>query len=161
MMISTRTCKKRLAILWFTASLILFVLLVLQSVFGKYGAKMEDAWGWFLPTVMPTLSLVIGVLVFDATAAGGTEKEVESFIFRLAFCFSAVYLALVALTVLIQPFTSLSPLELMKRSNLWLGPLQGLVAAVLGAFFVKGERGKAKTTSNTTLKGDAANRRAP
>ena len=91
---------------------------------------------------MPTLSLIIGVLVLDTTSTGGTDKKVELFIYRLAFGLSTFYLVLVALTPLVQPFTGLSPLELMKRSNLWLGPLQGLVAAVLAAFFVKGERGK-------------------
>lgn len=31
--------------------------------------------------------------------------------------------------------------DFMKRSNLWLGPFQGLVSAMLGTFFVKGARG--------------------
>ena len=33
--------------------------------------------------------------------------------------------------------TSFGPLELMKVSNLWLVPLQGLVSAAIGAFFIK------------------------
>ena len=149
-MISTRTCKRRLAILWFVGGLALFLLLVFQSIFGQYVDKVEEAWAWFLPNIMPTLSLIIGVLVLDATAAGGKDKQIERFIFQLAFGLSAVYLALVGLIPLVQPFTDSSPFELMKRSSLWLGPLQGLVLAALGVFFVKGERGgrKAKTTSN-------------
>jgi hypothetical protein len=139
-MISTKTCRTRLATLWFVGSLILLVLLVLQSVFGKYGAKSEEAWAWFLPTLMPTLSLMVGVFVLDATT-GGTDKLVDRFIFRLAFSLSGVYIGLVALVPLVQPFTGVSTLELMKLSNLWLGPLHVLVAAVIGAFFIKGERG--------------------
>jgi hypothetical protein len=143
-MVSLRTCKKRLAILWVVGGLIVFVLLVLQSIFGKYGDKLDEAWAWFLPTVVPTLSLIIGVLVLDATSSKTTDKRIEPLIFNLAFGISAVYLVMVALILLIQPFTEFSPLELMKRSNLWLGPLQGLVAAALGAFFIKGERGEAR-----------------
>ena len=41
-MVSTKTCKRQLATLWFAGSLALFLLLVLQSVFGKYGAKAEE-----------------------------------------------------------------------------------------------------------------------
>jgi Na+/H+-dicarboxylate symporter len=141
-MISTKTCKRKLAALWFTGALILFVLLIIQSIFGKYGTDFEEVWAWFLPTVMPTLSLIIGVLVFDATATGGTDKQIERFMFWLAFAVSAIYLVLVAVTILVQPFTDFKPTELIKRSNLWLGPIQGLVAAVLGAFFVKSERGE-------------------
>lgn len=52
---------------------------------------------------------------------------------------SVFYLLLVAVTILAQPFLQdVSPIELMHRSNLWLGPLQGLTAGVLAAFFRSG-----------------------
>jgi len=140
--ISTKMCRKRLAILWFGFGFVLFIVLVLQSVFGRFGDWVEDAWSWFLPSIMPTLSLIVGVLVLDVTSGRDAEKKVGSFFFWLAFLLSAVYLVLVATTLFLQPFTGVPPLDLMKLSNLWLGPLQGLVAAVLGAFFVKGERGE-------------------
>ena len=41
----------------------------------------------------------------------------------------------VALSILLHPVSSMTPLELMEASNMWLGPLQGLVTAALGAFF--------------------------
>jgi len=143
-MISTKACRNHLAILWFVGGLVLFVLFVFQSIFGKYGAKAEEAWAWFLPTILPTLSLIIGVLVVDAAAAeekDKKDKQIGRFIYRVAFGVSTVYLVLVGIVPLVQPFTSLSPFELMKLSGLWLGPVQGLVAAALGVFFVKGERG--------------------
>jgi len=138
--ISTKMCRRRLAILWF--GFVLFIVLVLQSVFGRFGDWVEDAWSWFLPSIMPTLSLIVGVLVLDVTSGRDAEKKVDSFFFWLAFLLSAVYLVLVATTLFLQPFTGVPLRGLMKLSNLWLGPLQGLVAAALGAFFVKGERGE-------------------
>jgi hypothetical protein len=143
-MISMRTCKKRLAVLWFVGGLLLFLLLVFQSIFGKYGTEVDAAWSWFLPTIMPTLSLMLGVLILDATTTGGTDKLIEQFMFYMAFGLSLVYLVLVGVIPLVQPFTGSSPLDLMNQSSIWLGPLQGLVAAALGAFFVKGERGGRK-----------------
>lgn len=137
--VSTRVSKKRLATVWFVAGFVLFLVLVLQSVLGKFGDRTEEAWAWFLPTLMPTLSLIIGVLVLDASTGPGRDKKVDRFMFRLAFALSAFYLFLVALTLFVQPFTGVPLLVLMQRSNLWLGPFQGLVAAALGAFFVKGE----------------------
>jgi len=142
-MISLKTCKKRLAALWFTMGPIILLFLVVISLLGKkLGNKADEAWGWFLPTVMPTLSLIIGVLVIDAIDPQQTDKKVERFLFWLAFDLSFFYLTIVILTILIQPFTDSTLPDLMKVSNLWLGPIQGLVAAVLGAFFIKGERGK-------------------
>ena len=69
----------------------------------------------------------------------GKKKSADRFVFRLSFALSLTYLVVAALTVLMQPFAAVPPLELMKQSNLWLGPFQGLVAASLGAFFVKTE----------------------
>ena len=119
------------------------LLMICQSLFGAFGeeeANLRDAWGWFLPTLMPTFSLIIGVLVVDlGTGATRAEKQVDRFLYRTAFWLSLGYLVIVALPILIAPFVRRSNLELMQMTHYWLGPLQGLVAAVLGAFFLKGE----------------------
>jgi len=46
--------RARLAVLWLGGSALVLVILVLQSLFGRYGEKVQDAWGWALPTLMPT-----------------------------------------------------------------------------------------------------------
>jgi len=133
-------CKKRLSVVWFIGGGFVFFILLLQTMFGRFGANAIEAWGWFLPTVMPTLSLMLGVLIADAVSKKATTKSVDRFLFRLAFTLSFVYVLVVALTVLLQPLSAFSnPLELMGLSNLWLGPLQGLVAAVIATFFDKAE----------------------
>jgi len=137
--LSVQTCKKRLSALWFLVGAFLFIIVVIQSMLDRYGDRVEDAWKWFLPTIMPTLSLIVGVLVIDIKSSEKVTKMVDGFLFWLAFCLSAIYLVIVALTFFIQPFTTTPLLELMHRSNLWLGPLQGLTSASLGAFFVKAE----------------------
>lgn len=85
-------CKRKLAALWFTGAGVLFFILLLQSIFGRYGDKSSEAWSWFLPTIMPTLSLVIGVLVMDTLGEGIRALEVDAFLFRLTFGISAAYL---------------------------------------------------------------------
>jgi len=141
--ISTKMCKRQLAALWFGASLFLFLVLVIQSSTGHYGDKDEVAWSWFLPTVMPTLSLIAGVLVLDATSGEKDEKKVDRFFFWLTFSVSGFYLIVIAVTVVLQVIPdNITWEDLMNRSGLWLGPLQGLATAFLGAFFIKGERGE-------------------
>ena len=137
MTIPMAICKRKLATLWFLGTGVLFFILLLQAIFGRYGERSSDAWSWFLPTIMPTLSLVIGVLVMDALGKGIRVVVVDAFLFRLTFGISAAYMTAVLLLFLLQPFTSVPPFELMNQSNLWLGPFQGLVAAAMGAFFVK------------------------
>lgn len=78
---SVRTCKKKLACLWVSVGLALFILLVFQSIFGKFGTRVEEAWAWFLPTIMPTLSLIIGVLVLDFSSTRQQDKRIDRFFF--------------------------------------------------------------------------------
>jgi hypothetical protein len=137
MKIPMTKCKRILATLWFTASGILFFVLFLQTIFGRYGEKSLDAWRWFLPTIMPTLSLIIGVFVVDTRGKGVRITKINPFLFKLTLGISSAYLVTVLMLFLLQPFATISPLELMTQSNLWLGPFQGLVAASMGAFFVK------------------------
>lgn len=134
-------CKKGLARVWFSGAGLVFVIVLLQSLFGRYAGHLADAWGWFLPAVMPTLSLMIGVFVADALAGGRPERYVDAFVYRLALGLSLGYFAVVLATLLLQPFTGVAPLELLGTSQLWLAPLQSLVTAVLGAFFVKAGQG--------------------
>lgn len=135
MRISIVRCKKQIGTLWFIGSGLLFSLMFFQTIFGHYGEKADEAWGWLIPNIAPTLSLMLGVLIIDSLSEEAKDETVDRFIFRLSLFMSAVYLSTVALTILVQPFAYLSPLELLKQSNLWLRPFQGLISACIGAFF--------------------------
>ncbi|RWX49698.1 hypothetical protein VT98_10174 [Candidatus Electrothrix communis] len=136
--------QRRLVFIWFTGSGFLLALLLLQTFFGQYGSEAREVWGLMLPTFVPTLFLIIGTLLADATSSADPEASVtvDRFFFRLADFLSIAYLATVVLIILLSPFSKLSQPELIKLSNLWLAPFQGLVTAALGAFFVS----KNKTT---------------
>lgn len=138
--ISIAKCKKRLAIIWFVGAGVLFAIILLQSIFGRYSTKTADAWGWFLPTVMPTLSLMIGVFVTDSLRGPRRERTIDPFVYRLALGLSITYFTVALSTIALQPFAAVTPLELLDMSNLWLGPLQGLVTGAIGVFFVKAEQ---------------------
>ena len=143
-------CKRNLAILWFLSSGLLFFIIFLQTIFGKYQDHESEVWSWTLQTFMPTISLIISVFIVDAFRTSKEEKQVDSFFYRLAFALSLCYLILAILTILLQPFATtfgnVTPLELIKKSGLWLGPLQGLVGASLGVFFLKSAHDDKKNT---------------
>ena len=142
MKISMYNCKKQLTTIWFTGSVILSFILLFQTFLRHYGDKANEAWSWFLPTVMPTLSLTVGVWVKDALGKVEKKEKVDRFVFRLSYIISILYLIVVALTILLQPLVSSSPqdyIRLMNQSNFLLGPFQGLVVALIGVFFIKRE----------------------
>ena len=142
MPISMSKCKNRLATIWFVGAGLVFALMLLQTLLGHYESAVSKAWGWALPTVMPTLSLIIGVLVVDLGGNAAKNVRVDSFVFKLAASLSIVYLCSVLLTMLLQPLSPKSPSDALHLSNVWLGPFQGLVAAAIGAFFTRKGKGE-------------------
>jgi len=120
---------------WFIGSGVSFGILVVQSIFGKYGENVDAAWSWFIPTVVPTLSLMIGVM--GAAAIGSRDRrKVKINFFEIALWVSITYLVVLVGTIVLEPFSPMEALTLMKMSNYWLGPIQGLAVGAIAVVFV-------------------------
>jgi hypothetical protein len=123
-------------VLWLVWSASLALVVLVQTVLGRYGDRASEAWQWLLPTITPITFLITGVVAADAFDPRPDPRMADAFAFRLAQGLSVFYLAGATITILASPFSPLPPLKLMQMSNLWLGPLQGIVAASIGVFFV-------------------------
>jgi hypothetical protein len=137
--LSLDAVRARLSAVWLVGTGIVFVLLVVQSLLGRYEDKTQEAWGWLLPTIMPTLGLIVTVLGYTALDPIFSQAVVRRSFFRVAIWLSVMYLLLILLTIGVQPFVARdanAAVELMRTSQLWLGPFQGLVASALGVLFV-------------------------
>jgi hypothetical protein len=132
--VAVAKCQQRLATLWLIAAGAIVLLVVAQSIGGIYGGRVGEAWSWLLPLVSPLLLLIVGAVVAEAKRPQSTAT-VDRFAYRMSLGLSAFYLVLVPATILLQPFSGRTPLEMLDLSNLWLGPLQGFVAMALGVFF--------------------------
>uniref|UniRef100_UPI004056D780 hypothetical protein n=1 Tax=Candidatus Electrothrix sp. TaxID=2170559 RepID=UPI004056D780 len=138
MRIPVADTQKRLTGIWFSGSVFLFTLLVLQTILGKYGSEARQAWILILLTFTPTLFLLLGALIAEASSPAEADAviTVDRFFFRLSDFLSMSYLSTVSLTILFSPFVPLSQLEFLQLSYLWLIPFQGVVMAALGAFLI-------------------------
>lgn len=135
--IRLETARRGLALVWLFLGLGILVLVVLQSLLGVYQDRVGDVWDWFLPTIMPTLSLVVAFLASVATASFSGALVRKSF-FYIAALLSALYLLLLVTSIVTLPFSAATldvKIESLRASNRWLGPFQGVVAAALGVFF--------------------------
>jgi hypothetical protein len=153
--VSMRAAKRQLAVIWLVGAGLLFLILIGQTIGGVYGGGVQRAWGWLLPSIMPTLSLIVGVIVSDAQQTGKADPQVDPFLVSVARWFSGGYVALLLATILSQPFASTTPLESLQTSQLWLGPLQGLVSALMGALFVKQDKSGEDRKPDAPKPGDA------
>ncbi len=142
-LVSLDVVRERLAWVWLVGAGSILTLLVVQSLLHVYGDLTQEAWGWFLPTMMPTLGMIITVLTYTALDPISSGSVVRRAFIQIAVSLSVIYLVLVLLTIVIQPFAALNAADrvgLMRTSNLWLGPVQGLVASALGVLFVSKQK---------------------
>lgn len=136
--LTQRAAQRRLALLWFSGFGLLFLVMAIQVVAGRYAeGDTSRVVGWFFPTTIPVSTLMVGVLVAQALSGAGEERAADVFVYRLALTMLAVYLVLVGLTIVYATVFSVRPLPVYERSNYVLGPAQGLVTATLGAFFAR------------------------
>lgn len=148
-MVPLELVRTRVSQVWLISSALLFAWMIVQSVNGTYedtddaGKALsftKDAWSWLIPLLTPTLGLIFATFVATWNAPPLTDTVRQSY-FRAAFWLSMLYLAAVAVIMLAQPFHIRKGPEdaiaLMRMSGFWMGPLQGLLASLVGVMFVK------------------------
>jgi hypothetical protein len=147
--------RAALLTIWMSGGGLVLFILMLQSMFGRYGTQLQSVWSWFIPTVVPSISLMLGVLGATALVARSSEpKSVRVFFFQVSRYLSVFYLSILLLTVAVEPFTRVSAVDLYTMSNYWLGPVQGLVVAALGVLFVSKEDHPADPAGAPPASGD-------
>jgi hypothetical protein len=62
-----KRCQRRIVLTWAVGVLPASAILMAQALWNTYGEKTVGVIEWFLPSVMPTLLLVIGVVARIAT----------------------------------------------------------------------------------------------
>ena len=127
----------KLARLWLVMGGGFLLLLIVQSIMGKYDQKVQRVWSWALPSIMPTLSLIVTILGMNAFHnEEEPASEIRQPFYRAVFWVSVIYLSILIGTVLVEPFTPYESLELLNLSNFWLAPLQAFVASAIAVIFL-------------------------
>ena len=128
--------KLILTVLWWVWGLSLFALLAMISYQPAIlGEDADAAWQWFLPNITPTLMLV-GAVAYIKRGDRSAGVEAGGPLFMITLVVSVFYLLALSVAIL-SVFYSADPLAAMRKSGLWLGPLQGLTASFLGIFFTE------------------------
>lgn len=125
----------KLSYIWLGGAGVSFAIVLGQTVVGKFGSQADKAWSWFLPTVLPVLTLIVSSLVYQKAQDATTTATVDRRMFLISAGLSCFYLLLVLVAVLTTALPG-SPLDRMSQSQFWLSPVQALTAGALGAFFV-------------------------
>lgn len=134
MSLTVQTAKKRLALIWFGGAAVLFVFVFALSLNSPVAGAV---WSWFLPTVMPNLSLIVGVWVADTRAGNAPDQTGDPFMYWIAAGLSSFYLLLIVALFLSHPFAVQGLVAWLQASQLWLAAVQSLASLAMGAFYVQ------------------------
>ncbi len=132
--IELERARNAVAKIWFWGAGLLGLLVILQSIIGRFEGFTQDFLAWFTPTLAPALGLIIGIIISTAQD-DDTGRTVKQFFYRAALGLSVVYLGTLLLTLLLEPVAWIHDMKFYNLSNYWLGPIQGFVVAALGALF--------------------------
>jgi hypothetical protein len=126
-----------LTLVWWVWGSILILFLVVLSNLPLFGSDVRAAWEWFVPNLIPTMALVGGIQYQTAKGAApapGAAPRKPSW--PVALALSVLYLLLLTIA-LAGTLMSANPIETLRTSNLWLGPLLALNTAALGVLFAQ------------------------
>src|SRR6266404_8905032 len=84
--------RVHLAKVWLIGGGGTFLILVVQSLLHVYGDMTQEVWGWFLPTLMPSLGMIITVLTYTALDPLMTGSVVRRTFVSIALWLSVLYL---------------------------------------------------------------------
>lgn len=135
MKLTVGKCQLVLTLLWWGWGVLLILALAVLSSQPKIFSDASAAWGWFLPNLTPTMMLV-GAAAYTKQKTSDLRAETIGPLFLISLLVSIVYLLLLTGSIVGVLFSS-QPIDWLGKSSLWLGPMQGLAASSLGAFFSK------------------------
>lgn len=129
--------KNRLFTIWIAGFIICFVLTLIQTIMGKYDELYMNVMDWFGPLIFPTLTLMIGVLIATNNQPVDMKKVADPTVFKTAEICSILFLSLILVVFLLEPFVHQTPFELMSRVKVFFTFFNGLLTGLIGYFFIK------------------------
>lgn len=137
--VSLLSAQKLISLPWFGGFVVNFILFLMHTRYQVYKGVEKEAWSWFLPTMIPSISIILGTIIYDVVKKPANKTRVDKFSLWLTFGFSLLYLVVLLITIASAANfagTGTQPLAFLQSSSIYLNPLQGLVGLTLGAFYV-------------------------
>lgn len=127
-----QTAIERLFHTWLIGAVILGLIVLAQTIAGKYGEDQSLAWSWYLSVMTAPCSLLTVAAFVDPKSAW-RKADANQFKFRAALWTSVLLLLIAFGTLLAEPLVSMSWYDLFAQTGIFVAFLQALVTAAVGA----------------------------
>lgn len=135
--------QRRITLYWILGSGFVLFIVLFSSFFGTgpFGDNTFKVLGWLCPNIIPTLSLMTTVFLSQANAQEEVnvvigDKSSLRFVYHLVSGLIFVYFVIVAI-LLKAAQKEENCMEWLGSSSAIVGPVQGVITGLLGAFFVR------------------------
>ena len=130
---------KKIIQTWLIGILPTLLIVVVQSIGGKYEGENGSAWLWFLANTLPSIALV-SYAFFNANLRNSlfiSDKR-----YSVLFWLSVSYVVILLFSLLLQPLSTSSPIDTLKQSMYWLLPFQLLFLVPFSIAIFGNKKGK-------------------
>jgi hypothetical protein len=124
-------------------------------------SRTSVAWRWLLPLVVPFLTLIVTSVAAEAHRHNPSTAQTNDLAFGLALWMSVVLVAIVGSLLAVLWAAEPKPLDILKTSNLWLTPIQGLIGIAMGVFFTQRRRSASSAGWSAERAGQLRDRKWP
>lgn len=131
------SCKRSLAAIWLTLGGIAVLILIGQTITDRYGEKLVDVWTWFTIYFLPAATIVMFASTVGERDSPANEAIVSHGAFYAAAALSVLYLLLMLLPLLSQPFLAESPFDTLNKWAIVLAIFQSMVIGALVSVYIR------------------------
>jgi hypothetical protein len=137
MLILLADTRKKLLWLWLIFSIITILLVLIQTIAGKYEEMLGTTWLWVFVNLLPSLLLLFVAVLLNKNPS----KVLLINTFRAVYASAWAYLLLLLLTLLALPFATAnySIEAYLKDAYLWLLPFQIILLIVFCLLYFRKE----------------------
>jgi hypothetical protein len=137
MLILLADTRKKLLWLWLIFSIITILLVLVQTIAGKYEDMLGTTWLWVFVNLLPSLLLLFVAVLLNKNPS----KVLLINTFRAVYGSAWAYLLLLLLTLLALPFATAnySIEAYLKDAYLWLLPFQIILLVVFCLLYFRKE----------------------
>jgi len=142
--------RNQLTLIWLVGLMLPALILAFRTYLGTYYKGYDKAaWEWFVPNCAPIVSLIAGWWTADGIGPR-VEKRISRPIYLFTIIASLFYVGILNSIFVFEPILDSAPLDILKRTNLFMPVIQGIVMGAMVHFFTGSNNndGPAKSTSN-------------
>lgn len=129
--------RRVLFFLWSGFSLVIFGLIIVQTLNSRFGGEEQVVWSWAIGLLGPNIGLIVTFMIGESQRG---KDYIPTGRFVPILILNALYLLGISVLMYAEPFYKVSFFEAMNLASSWLAPISTVVTSSIALLFLSKER---------------------